>query len=105
MHPGLDSGIRKISDFLGRTKCVFVAGLRGIPNIQGGVETHCQRLYPRIAKAGTSVKLFARSSYVSGKSYEFDGVQVLPLAAPRSSKLEAIVHTGLAILRAKGLAP
>lgn len=27
---------------------VTVLGTRGIPNVQGGVETHCQNLYPEI---------------------------------------------------------
>ena len=31
---------------------VVVTGTRGIPNIMGGVETHCEELFPRIAAAG-----------------------------------------------------
>lgn len=27
---------------------VTVLGTRGIPDVQGGVETHCQNLYPEI---------------------------------------------------------
>ncbi len=27
---------------------IVVVGLRGFPNIQGGVETHCEELFPRI---------------------------------------------------------
>lgn len=29
---------------------VVVTGTRGIPDILGGVETHCEELFPRIAK-------------------------------------------------------
>ena len=28
---------------------IVVTGTRGIPGIQGGVETHCEELYPLIA--------------------------------------------------------
>ena len=31
---------------------IFVIGTRGIPDILGGVETHCQELFPRIAEMG-----------------------------------------------------
>ena len=27
---------------------IVVTGTRGIPGIQGGVETHCEELFPRI---------------------------------------------------------
>ena len=28
---------------------IAVIGTRGIPNVMGGVETHCEELFPRIA--------------------------------------------------------
>ena len=28
---------------------IIVTGTRGIPDILGGVETHCEELYPRLA--------------------------------------------------------
>ena len=27
---------------------IIVTGLRGFPNIQGGVETHCEKFYTRL---------------------------------------------------------
>ena len=33
---------------------LVVTGTRGIPDIMGGVETHCEELFPRIAAKGTS---------------------------------------------------
>ena len=41
---------------------VVVTGTRGIPNVMGGVETHCEELCPRLARLGadvTVVRLFA----------------------------------------------
>lgn len=29
---------------------ITVTGTRGIPNIMGGIETHCEELFPRIVK-------------------------------------------------------
>lgn len=79
---------------------IAVLGTRGIPEVMGGVETHCQALYPRLVAKGHSVKLFARSGYVSQKSsYDFMGVNVIPIWAPRRKSLEAICHTTWGIIR------
>lgn len=79
---------------------VRVAGLRGIPNVQGGVESHCERLYPRLATLGAMPLIYARSGYVQPKPYEYKGVQIVPLASIRSSSLETVAHTCMAILHA-----
>ena len=34
---------------------IYVLGTRGIPDVAGGVETHCERLYPRLASMGMDV--------------------------------------------------
>ena len=44
---------------------VFVTGTRGIPNIMGGVETHCEELFPRIAAMGVDVTVARRKNYVT----------------------------------------
>lgn len=31
---------------------IVVTGTRGIPNIMGGVETHCEELFPRMVERG-----------------------------------------------------
>ena len=43
---------------------IVVTGTRGIPNIMGGVETHCEELFPRIAKRGFDVTVIRRTDYV-----------------------------------------
>lgn len=72
---------------------IAVIGLRGIPDVMGGVERHCQELYPRMVARGHQVTLFARKGYVSSKPYEYRGVRVVPLWTPRKKSLEAIFHT------------
>jgi len=103
------SRIRPLAELLGKGRVaetglnVFVAGLRGIPDIQGGVERHCQSLYPRLVRAGGKVTVFARSGYVPGAAFDFQGVRVMPLRVARSTSVEALAHTGLAVLRAKSM--
>lgn len=82
---------------------IAVVGTRGIPSVLGGVETHCQNLYPLIIDDNLSVTLFARSPYVSYKSSSFGGVSLKTIWAPKNKSFEAIVHTFLAVLKAKSL--
>jgi len=72
---------------------IAVLGVRGIPNVQGGVETHCEALYPRLAAKGHDITLFARKGYVPEEPYRYRGVQVVPLWSVRKKSLEAILHT------------
>ena len=49
---------------------ICAIGLRGIPDVMGGIESHCQQLYPKMVKQGAEVTVLARSPYVSQKRYE-----------------------------------
>lgn len=85
---------------------VAVVGTRGIPDIQGGVETHCQELYPIIAAHGVEITLMRRKPYADmvdtarGLS-EWHGVKLIDIDAPRRKSLEAIIHTTRALLEAR----
>lgn len=80
-------------------------GTRGIPNIPGGVEKHCQELYPRIANKGHEVNLCARKSYIKNKIDQWQGVKIHVCYAPRKKSLEAITHTFIALLKARWHSP
>jgi len=41
---------------------IVVTGTRGIPDILGGVETHCEELFPRIARKDIDVTLIRRKA-------------------------------------------
>lgn len=56
---------------------VFVTGTRGIPNIMGGVETHCENLFPRIASKGVDVTVVRRSNYAQDRLKEWNGVKII----------------------------
>lgn len=86
---------------------IVVIGTRGIPKIMGGVETHCEELYPRIAAMDHDVTVIRRKSYVQEPKplNEYKGVKLIDIYNPRSKSLEAIVHTFLAVLKARSLHP
>ena len=82
---------------------IVVTGTRGIPNIMGGVETHCEELYPRIVLYGHEVTVIRRDSYVHDSLSEWKGVNLIDIEAPKKKSFEAIVHTFRAINKAKKL--
>lgn len=84
---------------------IVVIGTRGIPNISGGVETHCEQLFPRIAEMGHDVTVIRRSCYIEDNNQIdlYKGVKLVDVYAPRKKSLEAIVHTFLSVIKAKRL--
>ncbi len=76
---------------------IVVTGTRGIPNIMGGVETHCEELCPRLVALGEDVTVVRRTSYVKEPLTEWKGVKLKDIAAPKKKAFEAIVHTFRAI--------
>lgn len=87
---------------------IVVTGTRGIPDVLGGVETHCQELYPRLAAMGHDVTVIRRSCYVDNENprlTEYKGVRLKDVFAPRKKSIEAIIHTFLAVLQARAMNP
>lgn len=82
---------------------IVVTGTRGIPNVMGGVETHCEELFPRIAAMGEDVTVIRRKSYVSDGLKEWNGVKLVDIETPKKKSFEAIIHTYRAINKAKKL--
>lgn len=81
---------------------IVVTGTRGIPGIQGGVETHCEELYPLIADEQHEVIVVRRPGYATDhtvKSYK--QVTIKDIKVPRNKHLEAFLHTFLAVLYAR----
>lgn len=84
---------------------IVVTGTRGIPEIQGGVETHCQELYPRLAAMGHDITVICRKPYVTHPSDSYRGVKLIEIDTPRRKSLEAIIHTWRALKTARRLKP
>lgn len=65
---------------------IVVTGTRGIPNIMGGVETHCEELFPRIAEKGFDITIIRRSNYVKDSLKEWKGVKLLNVESPKKNR-------------------
>lgn len=78
---------------------VMMLGLRGVPQVQGGVEKHVEELSRVFVEKGWDVEVLGRKPYLEQtKPYAWEGVKVTPLWAPVSTKFEAIAHTFLGVL-------
>ena len=81
---------------------IAVTGTRGIPSILGGIETHCEELYPLLYKTGKfDITVIRRSEYVNDNLTEYKGVKLYDIKSPKIKSLEAIIHTFRAIIAAK----
>lgn len=79
---------------------VAFIGLRGFPNVQGGVETHVEHLCPRLVAMGCNVEVIARAPYQPAEPEQWQGVKFKRIWSPKSKGLEAVLHTFLGTLYA-----
>lgn len=82
---------------------ICVIGLRGFPGVMGGVETHCEQLYPRLKamRPSDEIVVFGRKPYLQARETVHQGVRVVPLYAARSKHLEAISNALVAVIHAR----
>jgi len=94
---------------LGESKAgvrVTMLGLRGFPNVQGGVERHVENLARELAGLGCNVEAILRSPYVSKNAdRNWQGIKLSRVWSPRIKGLEPFVHTFLGVLRAAWTRP
>ncbi len=87
---------------------IAMIGHKRIPSREGGIEIVVTELASRMAALGNSVTAYNRAgSHVSGSQFataekqkEYKGVKIITVPTPKSSKLNAIVYSALAAIRA-----
>jgi glycosyltransferase involved in cell wall biosynthesis len=87
---------------------IVVLGMRGFPNVQGGIERHCEQLYSRLVRLNNiDVLVFTRTPYIPkpDRIEEWKGIKFCHLWCPRQKSFEAITHTFLGVLKARGFSP
>jgi glycosyltransferase involved in cell wall biosynthesis len=82
---------------------ICVIGLRGVPGIMGGVEAHCEQLFPRlkVLRPDYQISIVGRRPYITTGTFDFNGVRVVPLPAMHGKYFEAISNTALGVLYAR----
>lgn len=81
---------------------ICVIGLRGMPGVAGGVETHCELLLPRlrIRLPGAAITVLGRSPYMAEPERLYDGVRIIRIWTIKQKHLEAFVHSAIGVLYA-----
>lgn len=79
---------------------VTMLGIRGFPDVQGGVEKHAEKLACALATLGCDVEAVVRSCYVGKGPARWQDVKLTRVWAPHVTGLEAFLHTFLGVLRA-----
>jgi len=85
---------------------VAMLGLRGFPDVQGGVERHVENLSRRLVELGCDVEAMVRNSYMPKPCPRiWNGVRLHPIWAPRIIGVEALIHSFSGVLRAARTRP
>ncbi len=84
---------------------ICVVGLRGFPDVMGGIETHCEYLYSQLAVITSSyqVTVLARRPYIGRRDYDWRGIRIVSIWTVKQPLLETALHTFLAIFYARFL--
>ena len=54
----------------------MVLGVRGIPSVQGGVETHAEQLYERLSHMDCEVEVLVRTPFVPPTRTSFGSIRL-----------------------------
>lgn len=84
---------------------IFVTGSRGVPGVPGGIERHCEKLYPIVASKGHEIHIAVRPSYVRRGRRCWRSVFLAFCFAPKSKHFEAAVHTFFSLFKALQVRP
>ncbi|MEW6417139.1 MAG: glycosyltransferase family 4 protein [Nitrospirota bacterium] len=75
---------------------IFVIGARGFPNVQGGIESHCEELYPRLVKKGYEVTALTLKQYTEGNSWH--GISFIKIPSVSSKNLQKPIYNLISAL-------
>jgi glycosyltransferase involved in cell wall biosynthesis len=82
---------------------IWVAGLRGIPSLSGGVEQVVERLYPQLKELceeqemNVAITIANRSQYFPKRIDSFESLQLRYLSSPDLKGFESLLHSGYSL--------
>lgn len=75
-----------------------VIGLRGFPMVEGGVEKHCESLYPKLDK-DIDITVYRRKSYVKSDG-NYEHISFIDLPSTRIKGVEPFFHSFISSMNA-----
>ena len=79
---------------------ILLLGMRGIPDVQGGVEKHAERLALALTKLGCNVEAVVRNDFVPKGTTSWNDIRIVRLWNSRTKGVEAFFHTLFGVLYA-----
>jgi glycosyltransferase involved in cell wall biosynthesis len=87
---------------VGAPPTICVLGLRGFPDVMGGVESHCEHIYRRMHDTSQyNFVVLGRSGYMKESRQLGERLEVVPLFSVRNKYLEALPNALMALLHAR----
>jgi len=82
---------------------ICVLGLRGLPEVMGGVETHCEQLLPILSgmMRADDFCVLTRAPYTEAEPPPYKGLRLVSIWTIKQKYLEAITHTAWGVLYAR----
>ena len=88
-----EDGMRSVAEKREVAMKICVLGLRGLPHVMGGVETHCEQLFPLMKglHPDDSFTIIGRKGYLPEEASEYHGLRIVSLPHARGKHLETIL--------------
>jgi glycosyltransferase involved in cell wall biosynthesis len=83
-----------------RSPRVMMLGMRGFPDVQGGVEKHAEKLACAVTMLGWDVEALVRGRYVPKSQKNWCGIRFTRIWAPYIKGAETFIHSFLGVLYA-----
>lgn len=78
----------------------MLLGMRGFPDVQGGVEKHTEKLAVALTKLGCEIEAVVRSDFVPKGTKRWRNIRIVRLWNSRTKGVETFVHTFCGVLYA-----
>ncbi|MBE0427553.1 MAG: glycosyltransferase family 4 protein [Nitrospirae bacterium] len=69
---------------------IFVIGARGFPGVQGGIESHCEELYPRLVRKGFEVTALTIKQYTETNNWK--GISFIKVPSASSKTFQKPIY-------------
>lgn len=79
---------------------VILLGMRGFPDVQGGVEKHTEKLASALSTLGCEIEAIVRSDYVPKGTTKWGEIRIMRLWNSRMKGVETFLHTFIGVLYA-----
>lgn len=78
----------------------MLLGIRGFPDVQGGVEKHAEQLAVALTKLGCEIEAFVRSDFVPKGTKRWRNIRIIRFWNSRTKGVETFAHTFCGVLYA-----